>query len=203
EILAAIQKILPALLSADETLAIENAALFHDIGKAHSVFQNAIKNCENVPDRSAIYAKSPNKSIKYERRYFRHELASALTWLMIKDDDSKTTNLSAYLIAAHHGKVRLSIRSMPDEKPPQGEMRIARGIQDGDLMPSISINGHQTPELKLDLSYMEIGFDQKRGESWISRMTRLRDEVGIFKLAYLEALVRAVDARASMNTNNQ
>lgn len=202
ELLAEIQKILPGFLNGEDIKSIENAALFHDLGKAHPIFQNAIKNCDNVPDKTAFYAKSPNKSIKYERRYFRHELGSAIAWLMMKDDNGGAlANLTAYLIAAHHGKVRLSIRSMPDEKPSQGEVRIARGIQDGDVIPSVSINGYQTPELKLDLSYMEIGFDEKRGESWISRMTRLRDEVGIFKLAYLETLVRAADARGSMNAN--
>jgi CRISPR-associated endonuclease/helicase Cas3 len=121
---------------------------------------------------------------------------------MINNNSDKVVNLAAYLIAAHHGKVRLSIRSMPDEKPPQGDLRIARGIYEGDVLPPVSINGNQIPEVKLDLSYMEIGFDKNRGESWIARMTRLRDEIGIFKLGYLETLVRAADARASIKSNN-
>ncbi len=57
------------------------------------------------------------------RRHFRHELASALAVLQrlhnthrgLNDDE---LNLTAYLIAAHHGKVRLSIRSLPKELRP-------------------------------------------------------------------------------------
>jgi len=202
EILFKVEKILPGLLEKDDVKAIEEAALYHDLGKAHPVFQNAIKKSEKAPDESAFYAKSPGGVLRYERKYFRHELASAIAWLMINNNSEKVVNLTAYLIAAHHGKVRLSIRSMPDEKPPQGDQRIARGIYEGDVLPPVSINGNQIPEVKLDLSYMEIGVDKNRGESWIARMTRLRDEIGIFKLAYLETLVRAADARASINANN-
>jgi CRISPR-associated endonuclease/helicase Cas3 len=44
------------------------------------------------------------------------------------------------VIAAHHGKVRLSIRSMPNEKPPKGSEAtlIAREILDGDELPELS-----------------------------------------------------------------
>lgn len=202
EILLEIERTLPGLLEKVDIQAIENAALYHDLGKAHPVFQNAIRKAETAPDDSALYAKSPEGVAKYERKYFRHELASAIAWLMINNNSDKVVNLAAYLIAAHHGKVRLSIRSMPDEKPPQGDLRIARGIYEGDVLPPVSINGNQIPEVKLDLSYMEIGFDKNRGESWIARMTRLRDEIGIFKLGYLETLVRAADARASIKSNN-
>jgi len=35
------------------------------------------------------------------------------------------------------------------------------------------------------------------GPSWLARMLRLRDKIGVFRLAYMEALIRAADGRAS------
>jgi CRISPR-associated endonuclease/helicase Cas3 len=55
----------------------------------------------------------------------------------------------------------------------------------------------KVPETKLDLSYMQLG-ESSRGESWTSRMLDMRDEFGIFKLAYFESLMKAADERASM-----
>lgn len=65
--------------------ALEVAAQWHDVGKAHRVFQEAL--LKSLPEaerarRSAIqWAKSPLGRPSYERRYFRHELASALALL--------------------------------------------------------------------------------------------------------------------------
>ena len=148
------------------------------------------------------------------RRHFRHELASALavlqrphnTHLGLKDDE---LNLTAYLIAAHHGKVRLSIRSLPKELRPRDEdgkrlddCLFARGVWDNDVMPETNLGGGITaPPVELSLEPMEMGLCEREpfvGQpSWAERMIRLRDEWGPFRLAYLEALLRAADMRTS------
>jgi CRISPR-associated endonuclease/helicase Cas3 len=168
------------------------AARWHDAGKAHVVFQDAIP--AGAP-RVDLWAKAELKMKRYGRRGFRHELASALAMLL-----NGQTDLAAYLAAAHHGKVRLSIRSLPHEKhPDDSEKRFARGIWDGDPLPSTDLGGGTaSPETLLDLSFMELG-DGPHGPSWLARMLALRDDtaLGPFRLGFLESLLRIADWRAS------
>jgi CRISPR-associated endonuclease/helicase Cas3 len=107
------------------------------------------------------------------------------------------SDLIAYLVAAHHGKVRLSIRSLPGEKLPRElapDTRIARGIWDGSVIYATNLGGGVSfPETRADLSLVEMGEG-----SWLERTLKLRDEFGPFKLAFMEALVRIADIRASI-----
>jgi CRISPR-associated endonuclease/helicase Cas3 len=175
--------------------AILAAARWHDAGKAHSVFQKALP--LDGKHQGALWAKSFLKMKRYERPGFRHELASALAVLARGLPD-----LVAYLVASHHGKVRLSIRSLPHERNPQDgpERRFARGVWDGDVLPPVDLGGGVLlPETPIALSYMELGEDEKTGPSWLARMLKLRDAVesGPFRLAFLEALMRVADWHAS------
>jgi CRISPR-associated endonuclease/helicase Cas3 len=130
---------------------------------------------------------------RHERPRFRHELASALALLQTGRPD-----LVVYLAAAHHGKVRVSIRALPDEqKPPTANIRFARGIWDGNELPATELDGIVTPPVTLDLEPMLLGLSASGAPSWIERMLALRDELGPFRLAYLEALIVAEDWRAS------
>ncbi len=137
--------------------------------------------------------------MRCDRRCFRHELASALSWLQAGSPDAPERDLTAYLIAAHHGKVRLSIRSMPGEEPPpeRPDARIARGILQDDRIGPVEFDGLSLSAISLDLSLMEIGEVANGTPSWLGRMIALRNRFGPFQLAYLESLLRAADMRAS------
>ena len=191
---------------------LRRAALWHDVGKAHAAFQNAMR--ETVGDRLSgqLLAKSGGRGLPryrvtdeegttHERRYFRHELASMLAWLSHNREDSGA-DLVAYLIAAHHGKVRMGLRALPAEKAAPGGRRYARGVWEGDILPTLilpSFDGmpeRTVPDTRLSLRIMELG-RSSAGPSWVERTRGLLDERGPFVLAWLEALLRISDWRAS------
>lgn len=188
-----------------------DGARWHDAGKAHRSFQALIKEEELESYSNPPAAKAPKGAWKGNpglnkcnddgrRKYFRHELASGILALMNGKSD-----LAAYLAAAHHGKVRGSIRSMPDECVPlDKERRYARGVWEGDVVPETDLGGGvHMPETEIDLSFMDLG-EGKNGLSWSARVLNLRDspEIGPFRLAYLEALMKASDERASGGGKN-
>ena len=136
------------------TEALLLAALWHDTGKAHEVFQKAMIGNSPEKDPSQVWAKTSLPRVVYERKGFRHELASALAAIQ-----NGLPDLVAYLVAAHHGKVRLSIRSLPNEtKPDDPNKRFARGIWEGDTLREVDLgDGQRLPQTVLDLSYMDLG----------------------------------------------
>jgi CRISPR-associated endonuclease/helicase Cas3 len=171
------------------------AARWHDQGKVHPVFQAAIVYGlpADAPQRDGgPWAKSDRQhGGRYDRPHFRHELASALAALEHGEPD-----LLCYLVAAHHGKVRTAIRSRPTERP-TGDERLALGVVEGDLLPAVDLGaGLFVPETRLRLDVMELGEVEER-PTWASRVAGLLAEFGPFRLAYLEALVRAADWQAS------
>jgi CRISPR-associated endonuclease/helicase Cas3 len=110
-------------------------------------------------------------------------------------------NLALFIIVAHHGKVRLSIRSMPNEKTPETPNALfARGVWQDDTLPEVDLgDGVTAPKLEeLDLSPMLMGKVDGH-PSWVERMLGLRNhkELGPLRLAYLETVLRAADMRAS------
>jgi len=187
-------------LSADRQGMLLIAARWHDVGKSHLDFQTMLRTVAGESAPEGILAKSGTRggSMPEWRKHFRHELASALAWLA-NHDGSKDADLIAYIIAAHHGKVRLSIRSMPEESPPteRAPALIARGILDGDELPELAFEGVSMPKTTLNLGLMRMGSDDQGRPSWLARMITLRDLLGPFALAYLEGLLRAADMRAS------
>lgn len=197
--------------------ALRHAARWHDLGKAHAAFQGKIDitqatTPEGLPHQP--HAKAPNsawlkttRAISAARKHFRHELASALAILqpVVTTIPEEQKDLVAWLVAAHHGKIRLSIRSLPNETlVDDPTKRFARGVWDGDHLEPVTLGGNITsPAITLSLEPMELGlcFEPPfEGQpSWTERMLNLRDagDIGPLRLAYWETLLRAADERAS------
>ncbi len=189
-------------VDADTRAAVVRAARWHDVGKAHDVFQNTMqRGLGNRGTESDVpLAKTVNRS-RHERPFFRHELASALA-LLAHEDWSRNADLIAYLVAAHHGKVRMNLRPLPSERPSfdgdRAEARFARGVwEDDELRPVDLGGGERWAGGRLTLSVMELGWDETTRESWTERTRDLLTRFGPFRLAWMETLVRLADWRAS------
>jgi len=134
-------------------------------------------------------------------RGFRHELASALAYLDAVPPEAVNdlrTRLVAYLIAAHHGKIRGQIRASTTEQAPADGRPFARGVWEGDELEAYPIPGlGDWPQVRLSLSVMHMGRDQRGRESWTEGVQRLLQAYGPFRLAWYEALLRVADGRAS------
>ena len=186
----------------DARASVVRAARWHDLGKAHAVFQETMRRGLDgqAVEPEVLLAKTVEQS-RHGRAYFRHELASALAFLA-HERWSRDSDLIAYLIAAHHGKVRMNLTALPRESAPMDSeragARFARGVWEGDELPPFDLEGgDQWEGGSLLLSIMELGWDDVSRESWTERTRELLAHFGPFRLAWLETLVRIADWRAS------
>jgi CRISPR-associated endonuclease/helicase Cas3 len=172
------------------------AARFHDWGKAHPVMQETLQGA--TPLSSVLLAKSAGNG-RHSRPFFRHELASALAMIGAGESD-----LSAYVVAAHHGRIRVVLRSMPGERIAGHEWARVRGIEDGEHLLACSLGaGVGRAETTVSLESAKLGRAQLAAGSWTERVLRLRDELGPFRLAYLEMLLRIADETASARAEKE
>lgn len=183
----------PTGITAGQRVGVVLAGRYHDLGKAHPTFDASLRRASE-PDGDGPWAKSPGGGpLRHKPRYFRHELVSALLLLDPATgllDGVAEPDLVTYLVLAHHGKVRLSVRGRPDE--PFGRVL---GVDDGcTTLPATLPDGTVVPPTVLSLEATRMGRDGLTG-----RALRLRDraDLGPFRLAFLEALVRAADWRVS------
>ncbi|MEQ8453251.1 MAG: CRISPR-associated helicase Cas3' [Sandaracinaceae bacterium] len=172
------------------------ATHWHDRGKAHEAFQEMLLSAleeEDALRAEGPWAKSDGRpgGRRCVRSHFRHELASALAMVQAGESD-----LSAYLAACHHGKVRVAIRSRPTETAPPDGRPFALGVWQGDRLPETALgDGLVAPEVELSLRVMELG--EGEGPSWTARSLGLLETYGPFRLALLETLIRVADWGAS------
>jgi CRISPR-associated endonuclease/helicase Cas3 len=172
------------------------AARWHDVGKALErelrgdtllPFQNMLLKAgvaeDGAPRAGVLYAKSNRRGGPPSG--FRHEVASVLAYLAEPDADE----LVAYLIMAHHGKVRLLPSPWDDGSDD------ANGVRPNDHVPGTVLPGTGSAE--------PVNLDPGRflcspfHPGWQGRVAHLLRRLGPFGLAYLEALVRVADWRAS------
>lgn len=199
-VLKEIEKITHELEFLDESIisALTATAKYHDMGKVHDVFQDTMRRgmIDNV-DESVIWAKS-QKTKRHKRSGFRHEVASALAYLAQTDQlDSNMKDLTAYLIASHHGKVRLAMRNLSQKKQNNEYLLGLKTGVPGDVLQKFSSSVVSVDSTVMDMSIAQIGRTSYGCQSWTERVLALRSKYGPFRLAYLEMLVRAADELAS------
>lgn len=174
------------------------AATLHDRGKASDVFQQAIINRDQAPAGTNLWAKAPAMA-RYEVPHFRHELAGALALLEapppeLADLPAIEQNLVLYLVASHHGRVRLSVRAHPEEVR-SGSSNVL-GIRDQSSVPAASWSTLRAEATTVSLDPIRLG-QSPWGDSWTTRVQSLLDHFGPYRLLALETLLRIADWRAS------
>lgn len=112
-------------------------------------------------------------------------------------------DLLAYLVASHHGKVRVALHAAPKDQDyrDKGDGRGSpiRGVREGDELPAVLLDASAPPlpPLTLSLEPAALGLSPLTGRSWRERTLGLVDRFGPSALAWLEALLIAADRRAS------
>jgi CRISPR-associated endonuclease/helicase Cas3 len=182
------------------------AAYLHDIGKAHPIWQNALCRLALEDEQGFVEARRPWAKSGGTARLrfnggvaFRHELAS----LLMLDGPLNgllagvpEPDLVRYLVLAHHGKLRIQVRDPGDVAvlaSGEASERKLLGLEQDSTHDIPAILGQPATALTVDLDQFSLGGEH----SWTRTALGLREKYGPFVLAYLEAVVRIADWRAS------
>jgi CRISPR-associated endonuclease/helicase Cas3 len=197
---ALLNAIAPQHLPGDAARSAVVAGWLHDAGKAHPIWQDALCALAEEDERDEIaagrpWAKSGGRTGRLEFAGdvpFRHELASLLLIdgpLSRLLEQAPDRDLARYLVVAHHGKLRVRI----------GELNGANsdaeilGLRQGARWTIPALLGRPASTLTVDLDQ----FTPDSAGSWTKAVAGLLTRYGPFTLAYLEAIVRIADWRAS------
>jgi CRISPR-associated endonuclease/helicase Cas3 len=190
----------PAVRAEDQASAVV-AGYLHDVGKGHPTWQDALCALAPEEDQAMVAAGRPwaksghGASGRLEFAggvSFRHELASLLLINGPRRDllaAAPDPDLCRYLVLAHHGRLRTHVA---DPEPPiPGELF---GLADGavsDVPPAL---GRPASTLTAQVRPFAVAAG---GSPWSRTARALAGRLGPFRLAYLEAVVRIADWRAS------
>ena len=165
---------------------------WHDVGKAHAVFpKRACGTQPNARPESAAGEVWDRGRLRHGRKHFRHELASALAVLQqglpfrgrVPDRGPPWPGTAGDPYAAWGGE--------PQNDPNDA---FALGVHHGDLLPERrSRRGTDVAATHARPVADAVGRREQSGR----RGAETAGGLGPFKLAYLEALLRAADVRAS------
>ncbi len=116
--------------------------------------------------------------------------------------DAERFNLLAYLVCSHHGKLRVAWHAAPADQEARSHLPRLRGVQEGDAVPSVQLcdaSGapQALPGFTAGLGLAAAGLGTTFGAGWTERVLGLMRQHGPFALAWMEALLRAADQRAS------
>jgi CRISPR-associated endonuclease/helicase Cas3 len=188
------------------------AAYWHDIGKAHPRWQCTLP---SAPEGTVgPWGKFSGDFIHPPR--VRHEALSLVAaWHERSDATSGVSALALYLIASHHGKVRTVLRSSQDGDdlfgwlstdeplPIQGERACPIDLSVRHFAGTGQVDW-TSRTFKVERPSWSAIIEELLGAAWTGDSvpqaaisSNESRELGPFQLAYIEAVFRAADARAS------
>lgn len=116
--------------------------------------------------------------------------------------DAERFDLLVYLVCSHHGKLRLAWHAVPADQAANTRIPRLRGVEEGDEVPAVRLcdaggTPYHLPAFCASLGLAAAGLSPTFGAGWTERVLGLLKQHGPFALAWMEALLRAADQRAS------